>query len=79
MISNFFDELEKRTLVERDEDNLNKLIELINKAKQIPIHKGRLEKKINTLDDLEKIPVFRKSDLINFQQKKTAIWRFKFN
>ena len=70
MISNFFDELEKRTLVERDEDNLNKLIELINKAKQIPIHKGRLEKKINTLDDLEKIPVFRKSDLINFQQKK---------
>ena len=38
MISNFFDELEKRTLEERDEDNLNKLIELINKAKQIPIH-----------------------------------------
>ena len=69
MISNFFDDLEKRSLEEREEDNLNKLIELINKAKQIPIHESRLEKKINSLDDLEKIPVFRKSDLINFQQK----------
>ena len=45
MKANFFDELEIRTLEERDEYNFKKLIKLINIAKQIPYHKNRLEKK----------------------------------
>ena len=79
MKANFFDELEIRTLEERDEYNFKKLIKLINIAKQIPYHKNRLEKKITNLNDLQKIDVFRKSDLIKLQKKNFPFGNLNFS
>ena len=71
MIKNkFFDDLEVRTKDERISDNLKKLNKLVQKAKQNKNQLLRFNVEIKDLDDLSRIPLLRKSDLIDKQSKK---------
>ena len=65
----FFDDLEVRSKDERIADHLKKLNELVQKAKQNKNQLLRFNKEIKDLGDLSKIPLLRKSDLIDKQSK----------
>jgi phenylacetate-CoA ligase len=65
----FFDALEVRSKDERIADHLKKLNELVQKAKQNKNQLLRFNEEIKDLDDLSKIPLLRKSDLIDKQSK----------
>ena len=65
----FFDDLEVRSKDERIADHLKKLNELVQKAKQNKNQLLRFNEEIKDLDDLSKIPLLRKSDLIDKQSK----------
>ncbi|MDC0227293.1 AMP-binding protein [Alphaproteobacteria bacterium] len=71
MIKNkYFDDLEIRSKDERISDHLNKLNKLVQKAKQNKNQLLRFNVEIKDLDDLSKIPLLRKSDLIDKQSKQ---------
>ena len=63
----FFDDLETRSVDERDNDHLEKINKLIITAKNNKNHSSRLDKPLETLDDLASIPLLRKSELIQKQ------------
>ena len=65
----FFDDLELRSTEQRNEDHLKQLTRLIQEAKKNKNQLSRLNKEIKDLNDLELIPVLRKSDLIKKQSK----------
>jgi phenylacetate-CoA ligase len=65
----FFDDLELRSTEQRNEDHLKQLTRLIQEAKKNKNQLSRLNKEIKDLNDLELIPVLRKSDLIEKQSK----------
>ena len=68
MIKNkFFDDLETRSVDERNNDHLKKLNYLIKTAKNNKNQSLRLDKLLENLKDLTSIPLFRKSDLIQRQ------------
>ena len=60
----FFDDLETRSIDERNSDHLEKLNNLIKKAKVNKNQSLRLEKTLENLEDLALIPLLRKSELI---------------
>ena len=60
----FFDDLELRSAEQRNEDHLKQLTRLIQEAKKNKNQLTRLNREIKDLDDLELIPILRKSDLI---------------
>ena len=63
----FFDDLETRSVDERNNDHLEKINKLIITAKNNKNHSSRLDKPLETLDDLASIPLLRKSELIQKQ------------
>ena len=63
----FFDELETRSIDERNSDHLEKLNNLIKTAKDNKNQSLRLEGPLENLEDLALIPLLRKSDLIQKQ------------
>ena len=63
----FFDDLETRSIDERNSDHLKKLNNLIKIAKDNNNQSVRLEKPLKTLEDLNSIPLLRKSELIQKQ------------
>ena len=65
----FFDDLELRSTEQRNEDHLKQLTRLIQEAKKNKNQLTRLNREIKDLDDLELIPILRKSDLIEKQSK----------
>ena len=65
----FFDDLELRSAEQRNEDHLKQLTRLIQEAKKNKNQLTRLYREIKDLDDLELIPILRKSDLIEKQSK----------
>ncbi len=68
MLNNkFFDDLETRSVDERNDDQLKKLNNLIKTAKGNKNQSLRLDKLLENLTDLTSIPLFRKSDLIQRQ------------
>ena len=68
MIKNkFFDDLETRSVDERNNDHLKKLNYLIKTAKNNKNQSLRLDKSLESLTDLASIPLLRKSDLIQKQ------------
>ena len=68
MIKNkFFDDLETRSVDERNNDHLQKLNYLIKTAKNNKNQSLRLDKSLESLTDLASIPLLRKSDLIQKQ------------
>ena len=68
MLNNkFFDNLETRSIDERNDDHLKKLNNLIRTAKDNKNQSLRLDKLLENLTDLTSIPLFRKSDLIQRQ------------
>ena len=74
----FFDSKEVRSSDERENDHLVSLKRLIEKAKTITLHSDRLKHKISNLTDLQKINVFRKSDLIEIQKKNLPFGNLNF-
>ena len=74
----FFDSKEVRSSDERENDHLVSLKKLIEKAKTISLHSNRLKNEISTLSDLQKIDVFRKSDLIEIQKKNLPFGNLNF-
>ena len=74
----FFDSKEVRSSDERENDHLVSLKNLIEKAKTITLHNDRLKHEISTLNDLQKIDVFRKSDLIEIQKKNLPFGNLNF-
>jgi len=74
----FFDSKEVRSSDERENDHLVSLKNLIEKAKTITLHYDRLKHEISTLTDLQKIDVFRKSDLIEIQKKNLPFGNLNF-
>ncbi len=68
MIKNkFFDDLETRSIDQRNNDHLEKLNNLINAAKFNKNHSLRLDNPVENLENLASIPLLRKSDLIQKQ------------
>ena len=68
MIKNkFFDDLETRSVDERNNDHLKKLNYLIKTAKNNKNQSLRLDNTLVTLEDLASIPLLRKSELIQKQ------------
>ncbi len=68
MIKNkFFDDLETRSVDERNSDHLEKINNLIKIAKNNKNQSLRLDKSLETLEDLSSIPLLRKSELIQEQ------------
>ena len=68
MIKNkFFDDLETRSVDERNNDHLKKLNYLIKTAKNNKNQSLRLDKPLETLEDLASIPLLRKSELTQKQ------------
>ena len=63
----FFDDLETRSVDKRDNDHLEKINKLIITAKNNKNLSSRLDKPLETLDDLASIPLLRKSELIQKQ------------
>ena len=63
----FFDDLETRSIDERNSDHLKKLNNLIEIAKDNNNQSVRLVKPLETLEDLSSIPLLRKSELIQKQ------------
>ena len=74
----FFDSKEVRSSDERENDHLVSLKKLIKKAKTITLHSHRLKNEISTLPDLQKIDVFRKSNLIEIQRKNLPFGNLNF-
>ena len=74
----FFDSKEVRSSDERENDHLASLKNLIEKAKNITLHSDRLKTEISILSDLQKIGVFRKSDLIEIQKKNLPFGNLNF-
>ena len=74
----FFDSKEVRSSDKRENDHLVSLKKLIEKAKTITLHSDRLKNEISTLTDLQKIDVFRKSDLIEIQKKNLPFGNLNF-
>ena len=74
----FFDSKEVRSSDERENDHLVSLKKLIENAKTITLHSDRLKNEISTLTDLQKIDVFRKSDLIEIQKKNLPFGNLNF-
>ena len=74
----FFDSKEVRSSDERENDHLVSLKKLIEKAKTITLHSDRLKNEISTLTDLQKIDIFRKSDLIEIQKKNLPFGNLNF-
>ncbi|MDC0092697.1 AMP-binding protein [Alphaproteobacteria bacterium] len=66
---NFFDGLETRNKDERNSDHLNKLNKLIEQALNNKNQSSRLNGKLNDLKDLSSIPLLRKSELTDIQNK----------
>ena len=56
----FFDDLETRSIDERNRDHLKKLKNLTKIAKDNNNQSVRLEKPLETLEDLSSIPLLRK-------------------
>ncbi len=68
MIKNkFFDDLETRSVDERNNDHLEKINNLIKNAKNNKNQSLRLDKPLETLEDLSSITLLRKSELIQKQ------------
>ena len=68
MIKNkFFDDLETRSVDERNNDHLKKLNYLIKTAKNNKNQSLRFDNTLETLEDLASIPLLRKSELIQKQ------------
>ena len=68
MIKNkFFDDLETRSVDERNNDHLEKLNNLIKTAKNNKNQSLRFDNTLETLEDLVSIPLLRKSELIQKQ------------
>ena len=65
--NNFFDDLETRSVDERNSDHLEKINNLIKIAKNNKNQSLRLDKPLETLEDLFSIPLLRKSELIQEQ------------
>jgi len=65
--NNFFDDLETRSVDERNSDHLEKINNLIKIAKNNKNQSLRLDKPLETLEDLSSIPLLRKSELIQKQ------------
>ncbi len=63
----FFDNLETRSIDERNDDHLEKLNDLVKIAKDNKNQSVRLDKSLKNLTDLASIPLLRKSDLIKKQ------------
>ena len=74
----FFDSKEVRSSDKRENDHLASLKNLIEKAKNVPFHSTRLNYELHTLNDLQKIDVFRKSDLIELQKKNLPFGNLNF-
>ena len=69
MNSNFFDNLETRSPDERESNQLFKLNKLIELSKTNQNHRERIKGNITSLNDINKIEVLRKSDLIQRQKE----------
>jgi phenylacetate-CoA ligase len=67
--NNFFDDLELRSVDQRNGDHLKQLTQLIQEAKKNKNQSIRFNDQIKNLDDLELIPIIRKSDLIEKQNQ----------
>ena len=68
MIKNkFFDDLETRSVDERNNDHLKKLNYLIKTAKNNKNQSLRFDDTLETLEDVASIPLLRKSELIQKQ------------
>lgn len=67
--NNFFDNLEARSVDQRNGDHLKQLTQLIQEAKKNKNQSIRFNDQIKNLDDLELIPIIRKSDLIEKQNQ----------
>jgi phenylacetate-CoA ligase len=67
--NNFFDGLEVRTKDERNLDHFSKLNKLIEQALNNINQSSRLDGKLSNLNDLSSIPIFRKSELTDKQNK----------
>ena len=57
--NNFFDDLETRSVDERNSDHLEKINNLIKNAKNNNNQSSRLDKPLETLEDLGSIPLLR--------------------
>ena len=62
--NNFFDDLETRSVDERNNDHLEKINNLIKNAKNNNNQSLRLDTSLEALEDLASIPLLRKSELM---------------